>query len=888
MPRGYEMSRAYSPEEFESPIYEFWLEKGFFSPKPLPNTKPFVIIMPPPNVTGQLHLGHALTAGIQDILTRWRRMKGDPTLWLPGKDHAGIATQVVVERELAEKGITRQELGREEFVKRIWTWVDRYGQRIDQQHKKIGASCDWSRLKFTLDPEPSLAVQTTFVNLHKKGLIYRGERIINWCVRCATALSDLEVDYEDSTGTLFYVNYSLVNSNDHITIATTRPETIMGDTGVAIHPNDERFNHLVGEKVVLPIVGRQIPIVADTAIKPDFGTGVLKVTPGHDHIDFEIGQRSNLPIITVIDTNGVMNNNAGPFEGQDRFKARKAVIDNLRNQGLLFREESISHAVGHCQRCHTIVEPLISKQWFIKIKPLADPARESILSGKTRIVPEHFSKVYDNWMKNIRDWCISRQLWWGHRIPVWYCENCNSETVSLDMVDLCKTCGSTNVFQDPDVLDTWFSSGLWPHSTLGWPNKSTDLDYFYPTSVMVTGYDILFFWVARMMMLGIENTGTPPFHTIYLHGLVKDADGIKMSKTKGNVLDPITLIETYGTDALRFALTTGTSPGNDIRLGDSKLASARNFANKLWNVSRFVINNATDYKLYGQITPFDLSHREDRWIRSRLNETVKRVEANLDKFEIGEAQREIYEFVWSEFCDWYVELAKVRIRTEENLFSPIPTLIYVLEKTLRLLHPFMPFITEEIWQRLTPLMPRETSYPESIMIANYPIPERRESDSDAEAEIQQLITLIRAIRNIRAELKIEAHRKLDVLIDPGNFRVLLNEEAQAIKSLANLKNVELREDIEKFQKDGTLSLVAGQMVAVIPLGDVIDVNAEKNRITTEIGETRNQLQRINTLLNKPEFISKAPGKVVDREKERATGLTDRLEALNRILSQLSE
>jgi len=887
MPPGYEMSRAYNPEEFESPIYKFWLEKGFFSPKAQPNTKPFVIIMPPPNVTGQLHLGHALTAGIQDILTRWHRMKGDPTLWLPGKDHAGIATQVVVERKLAEKGVSRHELGREEFVKRIWNWVDTYGQRIDEQHKKLGASCDWSRQKFTLDPEPSLAVQTTFVNLHKKGLIYRGERMINWCIRCATALSDLEVDYEDNSGILFYVNYSLVNINHHITIATTRPETIMGDTGIAIHPDDQRFSHLVGEQAILPIVGRHIPIVSDSAIKQDFGTGALKVTPGHDHADFEIGLRSNLPIITVIDTNGIMTDKAGPFAGQDRFKARGAVVDSLRNQGLLLKEESIVHAVGHCQRCHTIVEPLISKQWFIKIKPLADPARKAILSGKTKIIPEHFSKVYGNWMANIRDWCISRQLWWGHRIPVWYCEDCNSETVSIDKVDSCKTCDSSNVFQDPDVLDTWFSSGLWPHSTLGWPSESTDLDYFYPTSVMVTGYDILFFWVARMMMLGIENTNTPPFDVIYLHGLVRDANGIKMSKTKGNVLDPITLIETYGTDALRFALTTGTGPGNDIRLGESKLASARNFANKLWNVSRFVINNVTNYKIDGQIKPLDLNHREDRWILSRLNKTIERVESYLDRFEIGEAQREIYEFIWSEFCDWYVELAKVRIRRKENLFSPIPTLVYVLEKTLRLLHPFMPFITEEIWQRLTPHMPNKTSYPESIMIANYPKPEETESDAKAEVEIQQLIILIRAIRNTRAELKIEAHRKLDVLIDPGNFKVLLTQETEAIKSLANLSRLELREDLEKIQKDGTISLVAGQIVVVIPLGDVIDIDAEKNRITIEIGKTKDNLQRVNTLLNKPGFSSKAPAKVVDREKERATALIDRLEALKRILSQLS-
>jgi len=686
-----EMPRAYEPGKVEQNWYRFWLEKGYFTPRIEPEKKPFVIIMPPPNVTGELHIGHALTATLEDIMTRWHRMKGEPTLWLPGVDHAGIAAQVVVEQLLAEEGLDRHRLGRDKFLDRMRQWADKCRQIIAQQHQRLGASCDWSREHFTLDEGPSRAVRTTFVHLYDQGIIYRGERIINWCPRCATALSDLEVELKEIMGHLYYVRYPLAESNqDFITVATTRPETILGDTAVAVNPRDKRFKAMIGKKVILPAVNRVIPIVADEAVDPGFGTGAVKITPAHDPVDFEVAQRQGLPLVNILNRDATMNENAGPYAGLDRFACRQAILSDLEREGLLEKVEPRPHAVGHCCRCQTVIEPIASKQWFITTQPLARPAIKAITDGRIKIIPDRFTKVYLNWMENIRDWCISRQLWWGHRIPVWYCPDCGELTVTIDDAKSCRHCGSTNIEQDPDVLDTWFSSGLWTHSTLGWPDDTEDLRYFYPTTVMETGYDILFFWVARMIMMGLENTSDIPFSTIYLHGLVRDEKGEKMSKIKGNVLNPVDTLEKYGTDALRFALSTGTSPGNDIKLTPAKLEGGRNFANKLWNATRFIIRNIkpTDTSMEIQ---WNLLPVEDRWILSRLSRTVSSVTGLMEDFQFGEAQRQIHDFLWGEFCDWYIEIAKIRPgSTDKGVVSPLPVLVYVLETSLRLCTPLCP------------------------------------------------------------------------------------------------------------------------------------------------------------------------------------------------------
>ena len=886
LPSSKEMPRAYSPQDVEEPLNRFWIEKGYFTPEADHSKEPFVVIMPPPNVTGDLHLGHALTMFMQDILVRWHRMMGKAALWLPGKDHAGIATQVVVERQLANEGISRQELGREKFLERMWDWVGRYESNIDGQLKRMGASCDWSRLSFTLDPGPSRAVRTTFVDLYKKGLIYQGERIINWCIRCSTALSDLEVEYEEEDGSLFYVNYPQEDGEGFITVATTRPETMFGDTGVAVHPEDPRYQSLLGRKVMLPLADRPIPVVGDDAIDPEFGTGVLKVTPGHDTVDFEVGQRHDLPIVMAVDDRGILTEAAGQFQGQERFEARRNTVAELERQGLLVKTEPLRHSIGHCQRCATVVEPLVSKQWFIKIQPIAQPALDAVKDGQIRIVPDRFSRVYVNWMENIRDWCISRQLWWGHRIPVWYCNRCDGLTVSVDDATHCQHCGSNDISQDPDVLDTWFSSGLWTHSTLGWPDESKDLDYFYPSQVMVTGYDILFFWVARMIMMGIENMGEPPFETVFLHGLVRDAEGKKMSKTTGNVLDPLELMETYGTDALRFALTTGTAPGNDLRLSTGKLESSRNFANKLWNASRFVIGCLEDADaLRGWHELSDVTHREDRWILSRLNRVVGRMRYYLDRFEIGEAQREVYDFLWNEFCDWYIEFAKIRMREGDGP-SPLPTLAHVLEKTLRLLHPFMPFVTEEVWQRLTRQLPDEEALGESIMVAPYPEEDAARIDDAAEVQVSQIITLVRSIRNVRAQLGINPRVELQASLDYQGHDYLVGDEAEAVKGLARLHNLSDAESLEPSQGGGVVTVVAGEVVVALPLGEVTDLAEQRRRLEGERDEASKHLKRVDSLLARPQFRAKAPERVVERERERAQGLQQRLERLDEVLAQL--
>ena len=882
-----DIPRAYQPKDVEKAIYDKWLEKGYFTSVPDPSKKPFVIIMPPPNVTGGLHLGHALEKAIQDILVRWHRMLGDPVLWLPGKDHAGIATQVEVERHLAKQGLDRQKLGRETFLQHVWDWVNLYGTTIDKQHQRLGISCDWSRMKFTLDPGPSKAVVTTFVNLFNKGLIYRGERIINWCIRCSTALSDLEVIHEETEGQLYYVQYSLAgNLKNSISIATTRIETILADTAVAVHPNDKRYSSLIGQEAIVPIVNRPVPIIADESINPLFGTGVLKVTPGHDATDFDIGQRHELPTITVIDDEGLMTSDIPLIQGQDRFDARESIKNLLEQEGLLEKIEPHTVSLGHCQRCHSIVEPLISNQWWLNVKPLATRAVEAVRSGQISIVPKRFVKVYINWMENIRDWCISRQLWWGHRIPVWYCEECDEIIVSAEQPTTCNKCSSVRLHQDPDVLDTWFSSGLWTHSTLGWPENTDDLNYYYPSAVMETGYDILFFWVARMIMMGIENMGTPPFHTVFLHGMIRDADGLKMSKTRGNVLDPLQLMDIYGTDALRFALTIGCTPGNDQRLNETKLESSRNFANKIWNASRFVLNSISKSNDLDNCHDLpELIHQEDKWIISRLNRIAKEVDSHLSKFEIGEAQSSIYDFLWNEFCDWYIELAKIRIN-ENSSPSPIKVLSHVLEKTLRLLHPFMPFITEEIWTRLKQALPKDENFVESIMISPYPLSNPSLLDPDSERGMEEVISLIRSIRNIRAQLRIEPSLQIEAIIDPKSSKRLIAQEEKAIKSLARLSSLYTVDHIREYSTTNLVTTVSGQIVVGLYLEGILDVNSELARLNKEIAETVSNLERIQTLLSKDTFISNAPAEVVEKERQRGSNLEAKLSSLKEVVQQL--
>ena len=885
VPDAEEMSKAYEPGKVEQKWYKFWVDKGYFTPEIDPEKQPFVIIMPPPNVTGELHLGHALESALQDIMTRWHRMKGEPTLWLPGVDHASIAAQVVVERELAKEGTDRHKLGREKFLERMHKWVANYRHIITQQHMRLGISCDWTRLRFTMDEESSRAVRTTFKRLYDKGLIYRGERIINWCPRCGTALSDLEVDHKDVNGHLWYVRYPLSgDKGKYITVATTRPETILGDTAVAVNPGDKRYKTLVGKKVILPAVNREIPIVADEAVSTEFGTGAVKITPAHDPVDFEVAQRQGLPLINILNADVTMNENAGPYKGMDRYECRKAILADLEKAGQLVKTEDYSHAVGHCQRCQTVVEPVASRQWFVKVEPLAQPAIAAVKDGRIKILPERFTKVYLNWMENIRDWCISRQLWWGHRIPIWYCRDCNELTVAVDTPAACAKCGSAKIEQDPDTLDTWFSSGLWPHSTLGWPDNTEDLRYFYPTSVMNPGYEILFFWVARMIMLGIENTGEIPFHTVYLHGLIRDEKGDKMSKTKGNVVDPLNLLEEYGTDALRFALTTGTSPGNDSRLSMDKMEAGRNFANKLWNATRFVVRSLGPGARIDREINRDGLPVEDRWILSRLNRTIAGVVGLMDDFQFGEAQRQIHDFLWGDYCDWYIELAKIRLQANDA--SPLPILVHVLEKSARLLHPFMPFLTEELWQNLKKYAKWLDN--ESIMVAAYPESDEAMLDPAAEAEIEAVIEIIRAIRNVRAQYKVESSRWIEAKIHTGSSRhATISRYADSIKALARANPVTFPEG-EPGDKAGenTLVLPLAQATVVIPMASMFDLEAEKKRLEKELEQTQAEVDRLEVRLRDEAFLTKAPGAVIEKERQKLYTLNDKLEKLKQQSARL--
>jgi valyl-tRNA synthetase len=882
MPKAYEAARA------EPKWFRFWLEKDYFRADIDPDKKPFTIMMPLPNVTGDLHMGHVCFLTPEDILTRWHRMKGDSALWLPGIDHSGIGAQVVVERMLAEEGLTRYDIGREKFLERMHRWADQCRKTITEQEQRMGSSCDWSRERYTLEEGPSRAVRTAFVRLYDKGLIYRGERIINWCPRCATAISDLEVDHKDLTGNLWYVRYPLADGSGYVTVATTRPETILGDTAVAVNPDDERFKDMVGKKVILPAVKREIPIIADGAVDPAFGTGAVKITPQHDPVDFEVAQRHNLPLVNILNGDATMNENAGPYEGMDRFACREAIVADLEKDGLLVKIEPYSHSVGHCMRCQTVIEPLASLQWFINTKPLAGPAIDAVVDGRIRIVPERFTKVYLNWMENIRDWCISRQLWWGHRIPVWYCPDCNEVMASVEAPKSCTRCGSDKLEQEPDVLDTWFSSALWPHSTLGWPDDTEDLRYFYPTSVMETGYDILFFWVARMIMMGLEDAGDIPFHTIYLHGLLRDEKGAKLSKVMGHKINPIDTVDEYGADALRFAIMTGTSPGNDIKLGQEKLEAGRNFANKLWNATRFVVRSIESS---GNDLTIDRDHlpREDRWILSRLNRTVSSVTGLLDDFQPGEALRQIHDFLWGEFCDWYIEVAKIRLNPEAGTSpSPIPVLVHTLETSLRLLHPYMPFITEELWQHLRQRLPTDWQPTESIVVAQYPEVDTTTYDAEAERVMGSVVEIVRAIRNVRTQHKVEPARWIEAKVFGGELTGAIQEQTAAIETLARARPVTFRDSHQPEQAgDNDIVLVLKETEVVIPMESMVDLAAERARLGKEIAESEADVARLETRLSDKAFLSKAPTAVVDRERDRLAERKDRLERLRQELERFS-
>jgi len=859
-----EMPKAYEPGKVEGKWYKFWLNKGYFKPRMDPDNKPFVITMPPANLTGEAHVGHALTAILEDIMIRWHRMKGEPTLWLPGVDHASIAAHVVMEQMLAEEGLDRYQLGREKFLEIIGQWADECRKTIVEQHQRLGASCDWSRERFTMDEVSSRAVRTAFVRLYEKGLIYRGLRIINWCPRCATALSDLETDHKDLTGHLYYIRYPLADSSGFLTVATTRPETILGDTAVAVNPDDERFKSLVGRKVILPALNKEIPIIADQAVDPSFGTGAVKITPGHDPVDFDIAQRQGLPLVNILNLDVTMNENAGPYAGLDRFDCRRAILADLERDGLLVKVEPYSHSVGHCDRCQVIIEPLASKQWFIDTKPLARPAIDAVLDGRITIIP-----------------------WWGHRIPVWYCRGCGEVTVAIDEPKACSQCGSSSIEQDPDVLDTWFSSALWPYSTLGWPDDTEDLRYFYPTTVMETGYDIIFFWVARMIMMGLEDTGDIPFHTVYLHGLIRDEKGEKMSKTRGNVIDPVDVIETYGTDALRFGLITGTSPGNDSKLTEVKLEAGRNFANKLWNATRFVVRSIETDQNDMEIN-WDSLPTEDRWILSRLNRTISSVNSLIKDFQFAEAQRQIHDFLWGEFCDWYIELAKIRFHSVgEGTLSPIPVLVHVLETSLRLLHPYMPFVTEELWQSLKRRLHPDWQASESIMVAHYPEADTKAVDPEVERIMESVIEIIRSIRNTRAQHNVESSRWIMAQVYGGNLTPAISPYLSAIETLARARPVTLLDTKEKrLPGENDLVLVLKETEVVIPMESMVDLEEERKRLEKEIGRDQAEVTRLEARLNDIAFLSKAPTSVVQKERDKLEVIKDKLERMRQELARL--
>ena len=889
------LPKAYEPQAVEGKWYRYWEDEGYFKPRPDATGTPFVISMPPPNVTGALHLGHAITATIEDILIRYHRMQGDDTLWVPGEDHAGIATQTVVERLLAQEGTDRHEIGREAFLERVWQWVNQYKSRIQDQHRRLGASCDWSRERFTLDEGLSRAVREVFVRLYEEGLIYRGERIINWCPRCMSALSDLEVNHIDTPGKLTYVRYPLKPLSEgepaqYISVATTRPETILGDTAVAVNPKDTRYKDLVGRLAILPVIGREIPIITDEAVDPTFGTGAVKVTPAHDPTDFEIGLRHDLPRVQVIGFDAKMTDEAGPYAGQDRYEARDNLVADLEKLGLVIKIEDYMVPLGYCQRCDSVVEPLISKQWFVKMAPLATPAIGAVKYGLLKIVPERFNKVYLDWLENIHDWCISRQLWWGHRIPVWYCDNCGQMTVSLEDISICPHCDSTAIHQDEDVLDTWFSSWLWPFSTLGWPDATADLLRYYPTSVMETGYDIIFFWVARMVMAGIHFLGVIPFHTVYLHGLVRDARGEKMSKSKNNVVDPLEVMDKYGTDALRFTLATSSAPGNDMKLVEERIVGNRNFANKIWNASRFVLINTAE--IPGGVPSIEQAQPQtlaDRWILSRLARLTNNVTHLIEDFQLGEAGRQVNEFFWSDYCDWYVEIAKVQMQGDDAARQATAGILRaVLDQSLRLLHPFMPFVTEEVWQYLY-----RTSEPElqrwptaALIIAPWPKANAQAVDDEAEEQFGLVQEIITRIRDARNQVNVEPARRVPVIMAAGNQTSMLEQQASLIEFLARTEKPQLHEHLAQ-KPTQSMSLLASSVEIYLPLAGMLDIGKELERLDKEIVQTRQEIARLQGKLSNEAFVTKAKPEVVEKEREKLTAQEERVTKLTARRAELA-
>ncbi|HJF56746.1 MAG TPA: valine--tRNA ligase [Anaerotruncus colihominis] len=869
-----QLDKVYDPKQVEDKTYRFWQDGGYFHAEPNPDKKPYTIVIPPPNITGRLHMGHALDETLQDILIRWRRMQGYEALWLPGTDHASIATEAKIVEAMRQEGVTKEQLGREGFLERAWAWKREYGGHILDQLKKLGSSCDWQRERFTLDEGCSRAVREVFVRFFEQGLIYRGERIVNWCPHCLSTISDIEVEYEEKDGFFWHINYPIVGTDDVLEIATTRPETLLGDTAVAVHPDDERYKHLIGKMVLLPIVNKQIPIVADEYVEMDFGTGVVKITPAHDPNDFEVGLRHGLPIVNVMNDDATINENGGKYKGLTREECRRQIVKDLEDGGFLKAVEPYKHNVGSCYRCGSVIEPRVSKQWFVKMEPLAKPAIEAVRSGRTRFIPERFDKIYFNWMENIKDWCISRQLWWGHRIPAWYCAGCGEMVVSRETPQTCPKCGSHRLEQDPDTLDTWFSSALWPFSTLGWPDDTPELRYFYPTDTLVTGYDIIFFWVARMIFSGLAHMDEAPFKTVLIHGLVRDAQGRKMSKSLGNGIDPLEIIDRYGADALRFTLATGNSPGNDMRFSDEKVNASRNFANKIWNASRFILMNLSDGVKPGLPETLNI---EDKWVLSKYRTLVREVTDNLEKFELGLAVQKLYDFIWDILCDWYIELCKSRLQAGgETSEAAQRVLVYVMTGTLKLLHPFMPFITEEIWQAL----PHDG---ESIMVAPWPQDDAALDFSADESDFEMIMQVIRAIRARRGEMNVPPSKKTRLFIMTAH-KAVFEQGRPFFARLAFASDVELG---DSFDADGSVQVVTDAARVFIPMDELVDREKELARLGREKAACEKDIAALSSKLDNPGFVAKAPAQVVDGERAKLAKARERLAKIEESIAAFS-
>ena len=869
-----QLDKVYDPKQVEDKTYRFWQDGGYFHAEPNPDKKPYTIVIPPPNITGRLHMGHALDETLQDILIRWRRMQGYEALWLPGTDHASIATEAKIVEAMRQEGVTKEQLGREGFLERAWAWKREYGGHILDQLKKLGSSCDWQRERFTLDEGCSRAVREVFVRFFEQGLIYRGERIVNWCPHCLSTISDIEVEYEEKDGFFWHINYPIVGTDDVLEIATTRPETLLGDTAVAVHPDDERYKHLIGKMVLLPIVNKQIPIVADEYVEMDFGTGVVKITPAHDPNDFEVGLRHGLPIVNVMNDDATINGNGGKYQGLTREECRRQIVKDLEDGGFLKAVEPYKHNVGSCYRCGSVIEPRVSKQWFVKMEPLAKPAIEAVRSGRTRFIPERFDKIYFNWMENIKDWCISRQLWWGHRIPAWYCTGCGEMIVSRETPQTCPKCGSHRLEQDPDTLDTWFSSALWPFSTLGWPDDTPELRYFYPTDTLVTGYDIIFFWVARMIFSGLAHMDEVPFKTVLIHGLVRDAQGRKMSKSLGNGIDPLEIIDRYGADALRFTLATGNSPGNDMRFSDEKVNASRNFANKIWNASRFILMNLSDDVEPGLPETLNI---EDKWVLSKYRTLVREVTDNLEKFELGLAVQKLYDFIWDILCDWYIELCKSRLQAGgETSEAAQRVLVYVMTGTLKLLHPFMPFITEKIWQAL----PHDG---ESIMVAPWPQADAALDFSADESDFEMIMQVIRAIRARRGEMNVPPSKKTRLFIMTAH-KAVFEQGRPFFARLAFASDVELG---DSFDADGSVQVVTDAARVFIPMDELVDREKELARLGREKAACEKDIAALSSKLDNPGFVAKAPAQVVDGERAKLAKARERLAKIEESIAAFS-